>query len=302
MKRTFTLLLTLIMLVMLAACGTEAATGDPVTLSPTAGADNVIKNESTEEPKIAFEEITVVDNEYCTIKITDIEPDNIWGYTLKAYLENKSEDKTFMFSIESAAINGVQADPFFATEVAAGKMSNKEISFSDSNLSANGIHDFTDIALTFRVYDSDDWSADNVALETVHVYPFGEEKATAFVRENLPTDTVIVDNDNVTVIVTGYAEDTIWGYTLNLYLVNKTDKELMYSVDEASVNGFMADPFWATSVSAGNVAFTSMAWSDSTFEENSITNVEEIEMKFRIYNSDDWNDEDIFNETITLNP
>lgn len=113
---------------------------------------------------------------------------------------------------------------------------------------------------------------------------------------------MVVDNDSATVIVTGYSEDSIWGYTVNLYLINKTDKELTYSVDEASVNGFMADPFWASSVSAGKVAFASMSWSTSDFEENDITTVEEIEMKLRIYNSDDWSADDIFNETVTLNP
>ena len=102
--------------------------------------------------------------------------------------------------------------------------------------------------------------------------------------------------------VTDYDEDGFWGYTVNLFLVNKTDKELTYSVDEASVNGFMADPFWATSVGAGKVAFASMSWSDSDFEDNDITTVEEIEMKFNIYDSEDWSADAIFNEVVTLNP
>ena len=112
----------------------------------------------------------------------------------------------------------------------------------------------------------------------------------------------VVDNEKVSVIVTDYDEDGFWGYTVNLFLVNKTDKELTYSVDEASVNGFMADPFWATSVGAGKVAFASMSWSDSDFEDNDITTVEEIEMKFEIYDSEDWSADAIFNEVVTLNP
>lgn len=51
----------------------------------------------------------------------------MWGYTLKAQLENKSTEKTYMFSVESASINGVQCDPMFASEVAAGKKANEEI-------------------------------------------------------------------------------------------------------------------------------------------------------------------------------
>ena len=88
----------------------------------------------------------------------------------------------------------------------------------------------------------------------------------------------------------------------NLFLLNKTDKTVMFSVDDASVNGFMADPFYATSVSAGKCAFSSMAWSDTTLEENGITEVEEIEVLFRAYDADDFMGEDFANEVITLNP
>lgn len=56
------------------------------------------------------------------------------GYTLKAQLENKSTEKTYMFSVESASINGVQCDPMFASEVAAGKKANEEINFSTDTL------------------------------------------------------------------------------------------------------------------------------------------------------------------------
>ena len=90
--------------------------------------------------------------------------------------------------------------------------------------------------------------------------------------------------------------------TANLFLLNKTDKTVMFSVDDASVNGFMADPFYATSVSAGKCAFSSMAWSDTTLEENGITEVEEIEVLFRAYDADDFMGEDFANEVITLNP
>lgn len=51
------------------------------------------------------------------------------GLYLKALLENKSAEKTYMFSVETAAINGVQCDPFFATEVAAAKSPMKKLVF-----------------------------------------------------------------------------------------------------------------------------------------------------------------------------
>jgi len=104
------------------------------------------------------------------------------------------------------------------------------------------------------------------------------------------------------VIVTGFSEDSIWGYTVNVYLVNKTDKELMFAADDVSVNGFMADPFWACSLGGEKVCFTSMSWSNSVFEENGIETVEDIEMNLRACDANDWNANDAFNEVVTLKP
>lgn len=336
MKKYTVPLSILALLLALAACGSNETAGTPrqaPTANQTSGntADNTPggdeeeakqvsappqpgkdaeENHSEEDGKapeqtagsITFEGLTAVDNAECRIEITDIDIDNIWGYTLEVQMENKSTEKTYMYTVDSAAINGVQTDPFFASEIAAGKKGKEEINFSTDSLAENGITEFTDIELTFRVYDSDDWTADPAAKETVHVYPYGEEKAVLFSRETQPSDTVIVDNEDVTVTVTGYEMDEIWGYTVNLFLINRTDKDVVFTVDEASVNGYMADPFFAADVSAGKCAFNSVSWSESTLEDIGITEVEEIEFKLRAYDSNDWTAKDFANEKITLNP
>lgn len=301
MKKILSMLFAVLVIFSLAACSKEPAPGTNDTANPSQSESNGNEGK-TENNEISFTEVVAVDNAECFIKITGIDPDNMWGYTLKAQLENKSTDKTYMFSVENAAINGVQSDPLFAAEVAAGKKANEELTFSNDTLAENGVGDFTDIELTFRVYDSNDWTADEVAKETIHIYPYGEDKAVKFVREPQANDNVIVDNEYVSVIVTGYEEDDIWGYTANLFLLNKTDKNVMFSVDEASVNGYMVDPFYAASVSAGKCAFSSISWSDTTLEENSITEIEEIEFLFRAYDEDNWTSDDFVHETITLKP
>lgn len=259
---------------------------------------------STSPPsdQLTFSELTVVDNDACTVKITGIDPENQWGYTLNVYLENKSEDTTYMFSVDGAAVNGVQSDPLFASEVSAGKKSNEEIHFSSKLLRENGITEFTDIELIFRVYDSDDWLADDIVKQAVHVYPYGKEKATVFVREAQPSDNVLVDNRYVTAIVLGYEKEAILGYTVKLFLVNKTDTEVMFTADNAAINGYMADPLFASSVLAGKCAFSSMSWSDTVLEKNGITDVQKIEFSFRAYDSDALADDDLINEKITLSP
>lgn len=248
-----------------------------------------------------FEEVVVVDNSECSIKITGIDPDGMWGYTLNAELENKSSDTTYMFTIDRAAVNGVEIETLFAPEVAPGKKANEEISFSTSDLEEQGLVEFTDIMLSFRVYDSVDWLAEDVATEVIHIYPMGEEKAQKFVRESKPTDVVLMDNEYATVIVTGYEDDPILGYTVNLFYVNKSDVALTFSADEVSVNGYMVDPFYAEAVAKGNSSISSMTWPDSAFQDNNITEVEKIEFLLRIYDEMDW-ENDLVKERITLKP
>lgn len=308
-KKILVMVIGIMMTLSLVACGSSSSTSSqnnetkPAETASESTESTKPEEEKKEEEKkedsISFSGLTVVDNENCSIILNDIEEDNLWGYTINATVENKS-DKTLMFSVESAAINGVDNDPLFASEVAAGKKANESISFS--NLSDYGISEYTDIEMTFRVYDSNDWSADAVAKETVHVYPYGEDKASKFVREAGSNDNTLVDKENIKVIVTDIVEDPIWGYTLNMYLENNTDSSLMFSVDEASINGYMADPFWAKSVAPGKCAFTSMSWSDTTLEENGITSVEEIEFLLRVYDDENWTGSDVINEVFTINP
>lgn len=293
--------------ISLVACGEPSSTTSTTTLVTETNesvSETTVTETSTEAKNTAekkFEEIVAVDNEFCTIKLTGIDPDDMWGYTIKAYLENKSPDKTYMFSVKEASINGVKNEPGFAKEVAPGKKGNGEIRFSN-NLKDYGITDYTDIRLLFYVYDSNNWTSDPVAEETVHVYPYGEENASKFIRPAADEDIIMIDNDKVTAIVTGFENDEIWGYTANLYLVNKTDTSVMFSVDECSINDFMLDPFFAKSVSAGESAFSSISWSNDSLSENGIETIENIQFKLKAYDENNITGEEFFNDIVTLTP
>ena len=309
MKKYYQVLISSIITLALVGCGnsnSSASNGNQgdIKASNTASSEakETVESAETSEKEIKFEEITFVDNDECSIKLTELDPDGTWGYTVKALLENKSADKNYMFSVINASINGVQSDPFFAEQVAPGKKSNASISFMDSSLEQNGITDETDIKLSFRVYDSDDWTADNVAEETVHVYPYGEENATVYERESQPSDIVLFDNEYGSATVIGFDPDSSWGYEAKLFLVNKTDNPMMFSAENVSVNGFMIDPFFATEVGPQEKAFSSMNWSTSDLEENDIETVENIEMTMRAYNSSDFTAGDYFSDTVSITP
>lgn len=289
MKKILTLLLTIALLLSLCACSSETIL--PET-QPT---------ESETTPLITFEETVVIDCDTCTIKITDIDPDGTFGYGLSVHLENKTAVNQLV-SVISASTNGVANDPFFATEVEAGKSSDHTILFSDTELESR-IGPYTDIQLRFRVIDSDDLFSEPVAEASVHVYPYGEENATAYARVSQSTDNVLVDNEQVTVIVTHYKMDkNNGGYTAYLYLVNKTDTNAMFTVYDVSLNETVIDPYYAEEVPGGCCAFSEITWPTATLNEHGINQVDSIVMTLRAYNYEDWLSDDYVNESFRLNP
>jgi len=113
---------------------------------------------------------------------------------------------------------------------------------------------------------------------------------------------VLVEDDNITVKFTGTQEDSLWGYTVKVYLENNTEKDLMFSVDDVSVNGFMCDPFWASTVAAGKKTNEKITFSEAAFAENGIEAVEEISFTLHVYDSNDLSADSLLKKTFTVNP
>ena len=301
----------------LAACGSSdssssSSSGDGSAAGETAEEETT--EESASEEEITFESLTVMDNDDLSIVITGIEADKNWGFTLDAEIENKTSDTSYWVYIETGYVNGVQFDPYFDDTVTAGNSAVEIIDFSGDILDDYGyysvddyeefgITDITDMEMTFVVADDETW--ETAYEETVNVYPYGEENAVAYERESQDTDIVLVDNDNVSVTVIGYAVDDIWEeYEVQVYCVNKTDQMLYFGTDEGSVNGYMADPYWGNDIAAGKCAFDTIYWEQSELEDIGVSDfendIESIELVMYAYDESFVND--YIAETVTLNP
>lgn len=116
-------------------------------------------------------------------------------------------------------------------------------------------------------------------------------------------EVVLVDNDDITFTLKSIDPDGGAGYTLKCYVENKTDEELLFTAENTSVNGFMADPFWSVSVPAGKNANTMIVF--MSLESNGIEDVNEIEFDLLVMpGSDNVYDREraVFNDKITIKP
>lgn len=288
---------------LLAGCSPAAPeqTSSPGTTQSVPTTQSLPQTVQTQPTAPEFRELVLVEDENCLFKITAIEENGIFGYTLKAYLENRT-GRDLMFSVNNASVNGFMCDPFWATEVSARMKANEEISFLEADLTRNGITEVTDIEFELTVYDSDDWEAERLVEEDFEIYPLGKAAAREYPRQAQPEDIVLFDNAHCTMIITGFDPENMWGYTVNVFLENKTDEDLMFAINGASVNGFMCDPVWAETVAAGKKSNTAISWVESDFSDNGITQVEVLTLPVQVYDSDDWTDAYLVEETFEVRP
>jgi len=241
----------------------------------------------------------IVDNDHCVVTLVSGQAKNSGGAEFKFLLENKTKDTTLMFSIDDIAVNGWMVSSLFAKEITPGKKANETLSFNKSTFEDIGVISVDKIEFKLRVYDSNDWSADRVVDDTFIVYPTGKDESQITVSERWKgnNEKTIVENDKVSFVVLGTYNDDIWGYTVAVYLENKTDQTLMYTWKDASIDGYMIDPFWATTITPGNKKIDTISFSKSQLEENGIKTVGEIEFTLRIYDDNNWSAKSVVEET-----
>ena len=301
MKKLLAVLLALVMVLSLAACGGEKdkKTDDGINIEIEKDEAVAPENDSDDTN---FTETTLKDNDVATAKILSIDPNGDWGFTLKLYLENKT-DKELLFSIDDAAINGLLIDPFFATTLASGKKSTEEVTFSRDQMKEYGIEHAAKITFTLSAMDNEDFMADPLLEEPCTIYPYGKGAYDdVFQYTSDSDDVVIFDTEEYTMIVTAIDPENLWGYAAKVYVENKTDVSLMFSVDSAAINDFQIDPLWSMVVPAHMKSFSEVSWFEEEMADQGIETVEKIWLEVSVTNWDNWLDSPMAEAEIEFAP
>lgn len=259
------------------------------------------ENAITYKYEFDADDVILVNSDELTMAITDFAYDDFWGYVVTVYMENNT-DKSLGYMIEDVSVNGFMCDPIWSSEVMAGMRAHDFFYFSQEDLEFNEISEITDIELLFSAYESEDWLGDPLVEEKTTVYPLGKEASKTYNRTPQDSDTVLFDTDDCTMIITGFTTDDYGTFSAIAYLENKTDSNLIFTLENAKINNIDCDPFWAMSICPGKKANCQIRWSDYRLEESGITEVESIELPVLVRNYDDWSADDFINETFTVTP
>ena len=239
--------------------------------------------EKSEGVDVSIEEQVLVDQD--GIKITALEyvKDSIWGDGIKVLIENET-DKDVMVGCNALIVNDYMINDLFASEVAAGKKSNETIYLSSSELKAAGIDTVGRIEIYFHVYDTDSYDkifdSDCVTIETSAI-----DSIDMTANDE---GTELYNDGGIRIIGKTVDENSFWGTAILLYIENQSGNNVGISVDDLSINGFMLTPYFSTTVYDGKKCIDDITIMSSELEENGIESIDEVELKFRVYNSDSY--------------
>ena len=287
MKKTKALALALVMAVFASmSLGSGSSdSSDPkdiVTEEQTGSGDNSSDKEA-EANEISIEEQVLVDQDGVKITATGYEVDDIWGDSIKLLIENNT-DQDITIGCNALIVNNYMISDLFATTVAAGKKSNEKLSLSTSGLKAAGIDAVGLVEVYFRVYDADTWK-DIFETDCLSI------KTSAYDTMDTSIDdsgAELYNQDGIRIVGKTVDEDSFWGTAILIYIENNSGKNVGISVDDLSINGFMMTPMFSTQVYDGKMAFKNIDILSSELKDNGIESIDEVELKFRIYDADTY--------------
>ena len=77
-------------------------------------------------------------------------------------------------------------------------------------------------------------------------------------------------------------ENSFWGASILLYCENTSGRNVVISIKDMSINGFMVTPYFSSTVYDGKKAIDEITLMSSELEESGIDSVEDIELKFKL--------------------
>ena len=298
MKKLIALLLAAILTFSLTACG-GASPSKPGTDPSGAGKDPV-NAPDTPAPaaETAIEESVLYEGDGIKITAKSLKADALFGPEVKLLFENNS-GKDLTFQCGNVSVNGYMVDTIMSVDVADGKKANDSLTLLTSELEDGVITDIANVCLSFHIFETESWDdfkdTDEIEIRTNKYdgYDFTFDES----------GTVAYEGKGIKIIVKGVTDGaSIFGPGVIVFIRNDNDRAVTVQTRKMSVNGFMIDPIFSADIAPGKVILDDITIMSTDIEENGIEKIEEAELSFHVFYSDNWKElVDTPSQTFTFN-
>ena len=299
MKRIFALLIALLMVLSLAACGEEkrASKKDKDDKKETAVATVApTESEPATDAPVNADENTIFSTADYALTVTDVNfEDSYYGIEILVKAENFTTDKEYTIMLENFTVNGLQAEGICYIEIGAGEVKNENASVAMDFLDMAGIETVEGFEATFYIIDED--------YNTLETQTFTYGVNTQYTRDAQSTDVVLVDDKTAKITLVEKTWDEYAGYELILYAENFTTNELYLDIENVTINGEEYDAYLGTTIMPGFSTYDDCTFYGYELEEMGITSEADIkEIKFDLVVEDRDNFEDLSTTPVTVKP
>lgn len=230
----------------------------------------------------SIEEQVILDQAGIKITAKEYTTDSIWGDGIQLLVENNS-DTDYTIGCDALIVNDYMITDLFVCDIAAGKKANETMNLSSTELKAAGIDSVGKIEIYLHAYDSSFNYAFKDAYSEIQTSEYANMDTT-------PNDagTELYNANGIRIVGKTVDENSFWGTAILLYCENTSGRNVGISVDNMSINGFMISPAFSATVYDGKKAIDDITVFLSELEENGIESIEEVELKFHIYDANTY--------------
>lgn len=288
MKKHTIILFALVLALALTACSSVPSTPNdklPVGTQATTptGSNSSTKTTAAPEADITLDEQVIFEKDGIRVTVKGMANDDFWGPGIKVLVENESA-QNITVQTRNCSINGLMMEPMFSCDVAAGKKANDTILFMNTQLETAQISVIANVEFYLHIFNSDTWDSmmdsDVISLKT---------SATDHVQTYNDSGFLAYDDGSIKVVIQKLnSEDSFWGSDVYVYVENNTSSNITIQARDVSIDGFMVSPIFSCDIAAGKKAYDTITFMESDLEDNGITDISQLELKFTIFNSDTW--------------
>lgn len=231
---------------------------------------------------ITIAEQVLVDQDGIKITATGYESDGLFGDAVDILVENNSSND-YTIGCDALIVNDFMIADLFSVDVAAGKKSNETIDLYSSELEAAGIDSVGKIEFYFHAYDANWDNLFSGVYSEIDTSEFANMDTTAD-----DTGSELYNANGVRIVGKTVDENSFWGTAILVYVENTSGRNINVTVEDLSVNGFMIEPYFYETVYDGKKSIGTIDLMSTELEQNGITSVDNVELKFSITDNDTY--------------
>lgn len=241
MKKLLALLLALVMVLSLVACGGDeeeesgSRRGKKETDATTEDVGEVTEEEEEDRdyksPYVEFEEVgeVIIDDEYVTVTLSDLDEGD-WGLVCSFEVENNSDVDISVYT-RGVALNGQMNSCSLYADVEEGGSVEEEMDIYD----LEDVDELNRLSMYLYLYDAEEYDFNKSYL--IDIFPNGK----AAYKDNKPAakgKDVLVDEKGYFAAIDGYEVDAYDDLLMPFLAINETEEVLNFGMDTIAINGF----------------------------------------------------------------